>query len=134
MDKNVEWKEKQTSLGNAVIISIIMLVVGLVLGINWKNWFGGFAPYLGLEQDHSSEIDWSALNEVYNKLVNNYDGEISKYDIIEGAKKGLTDSLGDVYTVYMDAEEAQEFEDDLHGNVGAGIGVEMGMRDGYVRV
>ena len=134
MDKNVEWKEKQTSLGNAVIISIIMLVVGLVLGINWKNWFGGFAPYLGLEQDHSSEIDWSALNEIYNKLVNTYDGEISKSDVIEGAKKGLTDSLGDVYTVYMDPEEAQEFEDDLHGNVGAGIGVEMGMRDGYVRV
>jgi carboxyl-terminal processing protease len=34
----------------------------------------------------------------------------------------------------MDVEEAQEFDDDLHGNVGAGIGVEMGLRDGYVRV
>lgn len=130
----MEWKEKQTSLGNAIIISIVMLVIGLTLGLNWKNWFGGFAPYLGFEKDHSSEVDWSGLDEVYNKLANYYDGEIVQSKIVEGAKKGLTDALGDVYTVYMDAEEAKEFEDDLHGNVGAGIGVEMGLRDGYVRV
>ena len=130
----MEWKEKQTSLGNAVIVSVIMLIVGLTLGLNWKSWFGGFAPYLGFEKDYSSEVDWSELNEVYNKLANYYDGEISDTEIIEGAKKGLTDALGDVYTVYMDAEEAKEFDDDLHGNVGAGIGVEMGLRDGYVRV
>ena len=134
MDKNVEWKEKQTSLGNAIIISVVMLVIGLTFGLNWKNWFGGFAPYLGFEKDHSSEVDWSGLDEVYNKLANYYDGEIVQSKIVEGAKKGLTDALGDVYTVYMDAEEAKEFEDDLHGNVGAGIGVEMGLRDGYVRV
>ena len=134
MDKNVEWKEKQTSLGNAIIISVVMLAIGLTLGLNWKNWFGGFAPYLGFEKDHSSEVDWSGLDEVYNKLANYYDGEIVQSKIVEGAKKGLTDALGDVYTVYMDAEEAKEFEDDLHGNVGAGIGVEMGLRDGYVRV
>ena len=130
----MEWKEKQTSLGNAIIISVVMLVIGLTLGLNWKNWFGGFAPYLGFEKDHSSEVDWSGLDEVYNKLANYYDGEIVQSKIVEGAKKGLTDALGDVYTVYMDAEEAKEFEDDLHGNVGAGIGVEMGLRDGYVRV
>ena len=130
----MEWKEKQTSLGNAIIISVVMLVIGLTLGLNWKKWFGGFAPYLGFEKDHSSEVDWSGLDEVYNKLANYYDGEIVQSKIVEGAKKGLTDALGDVYTVYMDAEEAKEFEDDLHGNVGAGIGVEMGLRDGYVRV
>ncbi len=134
MNKEVEWKEKKTSLGNAIIVSILMLGLGVLLGMNWKNWFGGFAPYLGLEKDHASEVDWSSLDEVYNKLANYYDGDISQVDVIEGAKKGLTEALGDVYTVYMDAEEAQEFEDDLHGNVGAGIGVEMGMRDGYVRV
>lgn len=134
MDKNVEWKEKQTNISNAIIASIATLIIGLVLGLNWKSWFGNFAPYLGLEKDYSAEIDWSSLDEVYNKLANNYDGEISKTDVIEGAKKGLTESLGDVYTVYMDADEAKEFEDDLHGNVGAGIGVEMGLRDGYVRV
>lgn len=129
-----EWKEKKTSLGNAIILSAVALVAGIFLGVNGQKWFSDFAPYLGLEQNHTSEMNWSELNEVYNKLADYYDGELSQSEMIEGAKKGLTEALGDIYTVYMDKSEAKDFEDDLHGNVGAGIGVEMGMRDGYVRV
>ena len=129
----VEWKEKKTSLGNAIIISAVMCVLGIIIGANWNNIFGGFAPYLGLS-DTSSKIDWTPLNEVYNKLSVSYNGEIDKEAVIEGAKKGLVDSLGDIYTTYMNTEKASDFYDDLHGNVGAGIGVEMGLRDGYVRV
>ena len=129
-----EWKEKKVSLGNAIIIGAVLAFIGVVIGANWKSWFGSFAPYLGFEKSYSSDIDWSPLDEVYDKLANYYDGEVVKSTIIEGAKKGLTDSLGDKYTVYMTAEEASDFEDDLHGIVGAGIGVEMGLRDGYVRV
>ena len=134
MDKKVEWKEKKTSLGNAVIIGAVMAVIGIIIGINWNNWFGGFAPYFGLGSNTSARIDWSPLNEVYNKLADSYNGEISTSDVIDGAKKGIVESLGDVYTVYMTAEESSDFYDDLHGNVGSGIGVEMGLRDGYVRV
>ena len=133
-EKKLEWSEKKVSLGNAIIIGAVLAIAGGLIGANWKNWFAGFGPYLGLSDAATSNMDWSALDEVYNKLAGSYDGEISKETIIEGAKKGLTDSLGDKYTVYMDAATAEEFDNDLHGNVGAGIGVEMGLRDGYVRV
>ncbi|MBR3230492.1 S41 family peptidase [Candidatus Saccharibacteria bacterium] len=129
-----EWKAKKVNLGGAIVVSVIMLVVGLFLGVNCPSFLAEFAPYLGFEKNYSSEMDWSSLNEVYNKLVNYYDGDLKRDEMIEGAKKGLTEALGDIYTVYMNADEAQEYMDDLHGNVGAGIGVEMGMRDGYVRV
>ncbi len=128
-----EWKEKKVSLGNAIIIGAVTLVVGLVLGLNFHNWFGGFAPYLGINSSNSN-VDWSSLDEVYNKLVENYNGEINADSVIEGAKKGLVEAVGDAYTVYMSANDANDFYDELHGNVGNGIGVEMGMRDGYVRV
>lgn len=131
--KQVEWKEKKVSLGNAIIVGAIIGIVCGVIGANWNNIFGGFAPYLGLG-DNSSRIDWSPLNEVYNKLADSYNGEVDKHAVIEGAKKGLVDALGDVYTSYMNSEKATDFYNDLHGNVGAGIGVEMGLRDGYVRV
>ena len=131
--KKVEWKEKKTSLGNAIIIGAVMTVIGLFVGYNFDNWFSNFAPYLGLS-NRSSTIDWSPLNEVYNQLTATYNGDIKKGDIIEGAKKGLVDALGDVYTVYMNAEKSENFYNDLHGKVGSGIGVEMGLRDGYVRV
>ena len=79
-------------------------------------------------------MDWSSLDEVYNKLSSTYNGEMVTSKMIDGAKKGMVEALGDVYTVYMDAEESSDFYDDLHGKVGSGIGIEMGLRDGYVRV
>ncbi|MBR0424278.1 S41 family peptidase [Candidatus Saccharibacteria bacterium] len=128
-----EWKEKKVSLGNAIIIGAVLAFVGLFVGVNLNNWLPGVSQYLG--GTSSSNISWSPLDEVYNKLASSYNGEIDKDALVEGAKAGLVDAVGDIYTVYMDAEEKQEYTSSvLHGNVGAGIGVEFGLRDGYVRV
>ena len=109
MSKKVEWKEKKTSLGSAIIMSVVMAVVGWIVGINWNQITLEWGPYLGVKSDGtSSSMDWSALNEVYNKLAVSYNGEIDKNAVIEGAKKGLVDALGDVYTTYMSAEKASD--------------------------
>ena len=128
----MEWKEKRVSPGNAIIIGAVISAVGFVLGLNWNNWFGGFSTYLGGEKNLS--LDQSELDEVYSKLAETYNGEINNEVLTEGAKKGMVEAVGDVYTVYMDAKESADYTDALHGNVGAGIGVEMGLRDGYVKV
>ena len=65
MDKQ-EWKEKKVNLSSAIIIGAVLAILGGVIGANWNNWFSGFAPYLGLGTNKNS--DWSALDEVYNKL------------------------------------------------------------------
>ena len=134
MEEQKEWKEKKVNLSSAIIIGAVLAVLGGVVGANWNNWFGGFGQYLGFSNTASSGVNWSSLDEVYNQLASSYNGELSTSEMIEGAKRGLTEALGDKYTVYMNAEETTEFYDDLHGNVGSGIGVEMGERDGYVRV
>ena len=134
MNEKVEWKEKKTSLGNAIIISVVLAIIGIIIGANFGNWFSDLAPYFGLKKRYSSGMDWSSLDEVYNKLATTYNGEMVTSKMIEGAKKGMVEALGDIYTVYMDAEESADFYDDLHGNVGSGVGIEMGLRDGYVRV
>ncbi|MBR2543592.1 S41 family peptidase [Candidatus Saccharibacteria bacterium] len=127
-----KWEEKKVSLGSAIVLSVALAIVGVVVGVNFRSWFLGYAPFFGI--NGTTNGDWSELNEVYNKLASSYNGEIDFAAAVEGAKKGLVESLGDVYTVYMDREETSDFYDDLHGNVGSGIGVEMGLRDGYVRV
>ena len=132
MSKKVEWKEKKTSLGNVIVAGGAMFILGVLFGFGGNSFISEFPSYFGVST--SKTMNWSALDEVYNKLASSYNGEISDEKVIEGAKKGLTESLGDVYTVYMDREETADFYDDLHGNVGSGIGVEMGLRDGYVRV
>ena len=129
----MEWKEKKVSLGSAIVVGAILAVLGGLIGANFNNIFGGFGPYLGFQVTENN-MDWSKLNEVYDKLAITYNGELDADVIIDGAKSGMVEALGDVYTVYMNAEESSEFYDDLHGNVGSGIGVELGVRDGYVRV
>lgn len=133
MNKKVEWKEKKTSLGNAIIIGAVMAVIGGVVGTNWNNITRGLSPYFGGKVNNSS-VDWSPLDEVYNKLAASYNGEVPISKVIDGAKEGMTEALGDTYTAYMNAEKSSDFYNDLHGNVGSGIGIEMGLRDGYVRI
>ena len=129
-----QWEEKQVSLGGAIITGVITLVVGFFVGIGWDKISPNILPYLGIGNTTVGTQDWSALDEVYNNLASNYDGEIDKNAIIEGAKKGLVAAVGDQYTAYMDAEEAQAYTAELHGDIGSGIGVEMGLRDNYVRI
>lgn len=132
MKSKKNWSDKRISLGNVIIIAAVFAVIGGLIGYFSKNILPSYAPYFGLKVDSST--DWSALNEVYNELKNTYDGEVDQTKAIEYAKKGIAASLGDVYTEYMNAEETQAFNDTLHGNVGSGVGIEMGLRDGYTRV
>ncbi len=132
MKSKKNWSEQKVSIGTVIIVAAVFAVVGGVVGYFSKNILPTYAPYFGLKVEEKA--DWSALNEVYNKLKENYDGEVDQAKAVEYAKKGIAASLGDVYTEYMDAEETQAFTDALHGNVGSGVGIEMGLRDGYTRV
>lgn len=125
--------ERKVSLTTTIIVAAITLAAGLGIGLNWDSLTTNFAPYLGGKKAAQS-IDFSSLNSIYNELAENYDGELDKTKIIEEAKRGLVNAAGDKYTYYMTANEAEEFEKDLNGDVGAGVGVEIGERDGYIKV
>lgn len=127
-----DWQERQVSLGGAIIGAAITLTLGVFVGLNWNTLVGQFLPYLGFQS--TTQHDWSALDEVYSALEQNYDGDIDQSAIIDGAKKGLVAAIGDQYTEYMTASEAEEFQKSLHGEVGAGIGIEMAKRGDYIRV
>lgn len=127
-----QWEERKVSLGGAIIAGVVALVFGVIAGLNWSRIAPGILPYLGFKS--SSSHDWSELNEVYDALAQNYDGDLDQTALIEGAKKGLVAAVGDAYTEYMGAEEAKDYEAALHGEIGSGVGVEMALRDGYVRI
>lgn len=127
------WEARKVNLGSAIIGATVTLAIGLFVGLNWQNFSNQFLPYLGFGQRRTNN-DWSALDEVYNALTSQYDGELDKNALVEGAKKGLVAAAGDIYTAYMDADESKEYQALLHGEAGSGVGIEMALRDGYVRV
>ena len=125
--------ERKVSLTTTILVGAITLAAGLGIGLNWDNLTAQFSPYLGGKKT-AETVDFSALNSVYEKLAESYDGDLDKTKIIEEAKRGLVNAAGDKYTYYMTATEADDFEKDLNGDVGAGVGVEIGERDGYIKV
>ena len=125
-----EWKNPKVNLSSAIIGGAIALVAGLFVGLNWQN----ISPYIGFGKTSERTRDWSALNEVYDALVANFDGDIDDKNIIEWAKQGIAAGVEDPWTIYMPADTASDFKDSLSGKVGAGIGVSIRKVDDYVRV
>ena len=124
--------EKKVNLTTAIIVGFITLAIGFAAGFNWDSITRGFNAYLGGKV--AKQVDFSRLKEVYDTLSSNFDGELDTTKVIEEAKRGLVNAAGDKYTYYMTATEAKDFKKDLNGDVGAGIGVEIGERDGVVKV
>ncbi len=110
-----------------VIAFLVVGGIGYFAGtVNSGQFFvgGGIGQLVG-----NSKLDLTSLQQTYQAAKSNFDGEIDDTKLIEGANKGLVDALGDQYTVYMNAKESSQFDDSLTGNIGGGIGVEVGMRN-----
>ena len=105
----------------------LTVVVGFIAGTRSNELLGAIAPVFGFKVATGS-IDLSSVERTYQQLAANYDGKLDKKALIDGASRGLVAAAGDRYTVFMDAKEASEFDDDLSGNIGGGIGAEIGLR------
>jgi len=84
-------------------------------------------------QSSSDDLSTDGLQELYDELRHNYDGEISDEELLDGLKKGAVAAVGDSYTEYLSQEETKEFNADLDGTF-EGIGAELAQEDGFVIV
>lgn len=114
---------------NVYILTIaVVAVIGFVAGTRGNEILGVVGPALGFKVE-TGTLDLSSVQRTYRELKSNYDGTIDEAKLIDGASRGLVSAAGDQYTVYMDAKEAESFNDDLSGKIGGGIGAEIGLRN-----
>ena len=123
---------KKVERSTLVLVSVFMLVLGFAGGSRIDDIRNLIAPVFGLKK--VERIDFSNVEKTYQALVSNFDGEIDKQKIIDGASKGLVEAVGDKYTEYMTSKEAEEFNKSLSGDVGTGIGVELAKDGDSVKV
>lgn len=76
---------------------------------------------------------YDLLFQVRDTLLSKYDGEIDDNDLLEAAIKGMTKSLNDPYTVFMNSNEYQSFMEQSEGHF-VGIGAQLGVEENQVTV
>lgn len=81
------------------------------------------------------DVDFSLFWEAWHKLEEKYvdKDELNAQEMVYGAIKGMVESLGDAYTVFMPPEDTKIFVEDVKGSF-EGVGMEIGIRDGQLKV
>lgn len=125
-----EVAEKKWSFAPATFVLILALtvIVGYAAGTRNDQIVGLVAPAFGIKVETGS-LDLANVQTTYRQLKANFDGTLDTQALINGASRGLVAAAGDNYTIYMDKKEADEFNKDLTGDIGGGIGAEIGSRD-----
>lgn len=73
---------------------------------------------------HALKKDLSKLVDTYYAITDNYYEDIDKQELVDGAIKGMLNSVGDVYTNYNDVETTTSFFQTVSGEyIGIGCSV-----------
>ena len=140
-EKNNQVKKR--SLKKPVIITSVIVVflfsniflfyLGNVLAINGITIRDISKDVMSDLSDIKDVKKYELLFQVRNALLAKYDGEIDDEKLLESAIKGMTDSLNDPYTVFMNAEEYKAFMEQSEGEF-VGIGAHLGIKEDRVTV
>lgn len=71
-----------------------------------------------------AHLSFDDIDTLYNSLRDNFDGQLDANKLLDGLKTGLANAAGDPYTEYLNAKDAQDFNDQLNGTF-TGIGAEL---------
>lgn len=107
---------------------VIVAIVSFVAGARSDALVANVASVFGVRTSNKT-IDLSSVQKTYQELVANYDGKLDTQKLIYGANRGLVEAAGDPHTAYMDPDETKEFDKSLSGQIGGGIGAEIGLRN-----
>lgn len=116
-------KKEGFNLLEVILIMIITLVFGAILG----SCLVLAKPDTKEENKEECASIPYELNEfisTYEDISNNYYENIEKDKLLDAGIKGMLDFLDDEYSVYMDSEETESFEEEVEGEY-VGIGAEI---------
>ncbi|HET9721652.1 MAG TPA: S41 family peptidase [Candidatus Saccharimonadales bacterium] len=105
----------------ALVTVLLVFGGGVAVGRGDVSLWGPKTP----ANASAATLNYSSVNQVYNILKNNFDGNLDQGKLIDGLKTGLVDAAGDPYTEYFDPKAAAAFNDELSGSI-TGIGAEVG--------
>lgn len=118
--------EKKTGFNTieVVLIAILALAFGGVVGVVLAYT----AKPLSIITNTDSPSDIQEVEKIYNNLLSKYYGEIDKQTLSDAAIKGMIEALNDPYSTYIDAENTDDFDEQIYGYY-VGVGTEITLND-----
>lgn len=112
---------------------ILIMIITLIIG----GFLGSFIDNFGIkEKEIVKEVIAPELEEfmtTYEDIKKNYYEELDEEKLLDAGIKGMLDFLGDKYSLYMDREETETFNQQVEGKY-EGIGVEIVQDDTGVMI
>ncbi len=130
MRKN-NWKHISRIAILCLAISLFSFFIGTTVGgkqlreVNAKN---DASTLLTQVKDEHDSQDLKAVSEVIQIVKDKYIKDVEMETLTSGAIKGVIDSLGDPYSVFMNKKEFQDFISSLEGSL-SGVGIVLGIDD-----
>ena len=103
------------SFSELFVVTLISLAVGAFACFCVFTILSGGRNYFKM----SKQLD--KFYDVYDVLIDNYNGALDENSLIEAAINGMVSSVGDVYTNYSDANDTGSFNEQVNGTY-EGIG------------
>jgi carboxyl-terminal processing protease len=119
--------------GTWFVLIALAAAIGYVSGVYHYQIEASIGPVFGYNA-HSGSIDLSSVQQTYNELAANFDGKLDTSALIQGASRGLVEAAGDTYTVYMSPSETTDYNNTLSGDIGGGIGAEIGLKNNQITI
>ena len=105
-----------------IVIMIITLILGTVIG--------SFISYIANDKIPDKEVVTKVPEELrefvstYNNIITDYYEEVDHEKLLEAGINGMLEFLDDDYSVYMDQDSSNDFNEQVEGKY-TGIGVEI---------
>lgn len=127
--KNKIKRDKNKILAVKLVSILILVVLVFELGLNIGNGRIVVLGYRPVSNGLPAQLNYSSLNQEYTALKDNYDGNLTATELLNGAKSGMAQAMGDPYTEYFTSSEAKQFSDELNNSF-SGVGAELGANSG----
>jgi len=120
VDDTLKKDKKNSKKREMYTVREVVTIMLFSLGIGFIICFGAMSLFIG--KNYFSVVkDLGKVVDTYYAIVDNYYGELDRDELIDGAVQGMIASVGDVFTSYTDADDAESFDETINGNY-EGIG------------
>jgi len=115
---------------SAIIVVFFVAIVSFAAGSRAQmyGYISDSPKSASVSEGLPDDLNYDEVEALYDVLRQKYDGQLDQKTLEDGLKKGLAEASGDNYTVYLNEEEAKDFNNDLNGTF-TGIGAEIGLKN-----